>query len=163
LKHVSIFCALAMAAALTACGEGADTPAPAAEVDPAIKSAIETRQASLKDLGASMKTLGDQTKSASPDMAAITEAAAKVQTHAAAIGTWFPAGSGSSSGVKTEALDTIWSDAAGFQAAVEKFQAEAANINAAAATGDPAAVGAAIPALGGSCKNCHDTYRLKTS
>lgn len=163
MKKWVIFSAVVMTAALSACGEGAETTTPAADVDPAIKTAIETRQASLKDLGASMKTLGDQTKAATPDMAAITEAAAKVQTHAAAIGTWFPAGSGPASGVKTEALDTIWSDAAGFEAAVVKLQTEAANINAAAATGDPAAVGAAIPALGGACKNCHDTYRLKKS
>lgn len=163
MNKFSILSVLVMAATLSACGEGAETAAPAAEIDPAIKSAIETRQTNLKDLGAAMKTLGDNAKSGTPDVAAMQAAAGKVQVHAAAIGTWFPAGTGPSSGVKTEALDTIWTDAAGFEAAVAKFQAEAANITTAAATGDAAAIGAAIPALGGACKNCHDTYRLKKS
>lgn len=161
--HSALAASLFAATLLAACGgsEEAAAPGAAANADPAVKEAIETRQASLKELGASMKTISDQVKTSSPDMAAITEASGRISAHAALLGTWFPEGTGPASGIKTEALDVIWSDPAGFEAAVVKFQTEAANMSAAVGSGDAAAIGGALPALGGSCKNCHDNYRIK--
>lgn len=155
--------AFVLAASLAACG-GGEAPADTAATptaDPAIQTAIEARQASLKNLGASFKTINDQVKMDAPDMAAIAGASTAISGHAAAIGGWFPAGSGPESGVKTEALATIWEDSAGFTAAVEQLQAASVTLADAVATGDSANIGPTIPVIGGSCKNCHDNYRLK--
>ena len=74
------------------------------------------------------------------------------------IGDVFPAGSGSDAG-ETEALAVIWEDADGFAKAVADSQAAANAFEAAAAEGDPAAIGKAFGALAGTCKGCHDNYR----
>ena len=152
---------IAMGVGLAACGESAAPAADTASVDPAIKETIETRQKNLKDMGAAFKTISDETKKDAPDMAAIVPAADIVQAHATEIGNWFPAGSGPEAGVKTEALAKIWEDRATFDAAVAKLQEEAGKLQAAAASGDAAAVTAQFPATGGACKNCHDTFRMK--
>ncbi len=132
-------------------------PAPAAAPDP--KVVIETRQANLKDMGANFKTINDQTKAATPDMAAITAAADKIKGYSVDIGTWFPAGTGPETGIKTAALPKIWEDKATFEAAVAKVQLEASAMQTAAASGDIAQVKAQFPKTGGACKNCHDTFR----
>jgi cytochrome c556 len=149
-KSISVIVALALAA-VAAPAVMALTP----------KETIETRQKSLKDLGASFKTVNDQSKAGSPDMAAIKAAAAKVEAHSKELGTWFPSGTGKDTGVKTEALNTIWEKPDQFKAAVARFQAEAPKLNAAAQSGDVAQVKAAFGGVGGACKNCHDNFREK--
>lgn len=62
--------------------------------------------------------------------------------------------------VETEALDLIWDN---MDDIAVKAQALIDNANAfadAAATGDQAATMGAFRAFGGSCGNCHDTYRV---
>jgi cytochrome c556 len=66
----------------------------------------------------------------------------------------FPEGSG---GGTTRAKAEIWSDRAGFDQAMKNAQAAA---TAMAAVSDEAAFVAAMKTLGGSCKSCHDKYRL---
>ena len=66
----------------------------------------------------------------------------------------FPEGSG---GGETRAKAEIWTDRAGFDQAMKDAQAAAA---AMAAVTDEAAYVPAMKALGGSCKGCHDKYRL---
>jgi len=66
----------------------------------------------------------------------------------------FPEGSG---GGDSRAKPEIWTDRAGFDQAMKDAQAAAA---AMAAVTDEAAYGNALKALGGSCKGCHDKYRL---
>lgn len=66
----------------------------------------------------------------------------------------FPAGSG---GGDSRAKPEIWTDRAGFDKAMKDSQAAAA---AMAAVTDEAAYVAAMKTLGGSCKACHDKYRL---
>ena len=73
---------------------------------------------------------------------------------------WFPKGSGPESGVKTDAKAEVWNDAAGFAAAANRFQGEAAKLQEIAAGGDIAAIKAQVRATGGACKNCHDKYRV---
>ena len=58
----------------------------------------------------------------------------------------------------TEALDKIWDNWAEFEKAAKKFEAASADFSKAASTGDMAAVGAALGALGKSCKGCHDEF-----
>jgi cytochrome c556 len=176
MKNALFATAAAVALMLAACGEkpveeAAAPPAaepaaapaaePAAPAPPSPQQVIETRQANLKDMGANFKTINDQSKAGTPDMAAITAAADKIKGYSVDIGTWFPAGTGAEAGIKTAALPKIWEDQATFQAAVAKFQAEASAMQTAAASGDVAQVKAQFPKTGGSCKNCHDNFRAK--
>lgn len=62
---------------------------------------------------------------------------------------------------KAAALPVIYSDVAGFKAAQDKFQAEAAKLLTATKGGNEAAVKAAIGEVGKTCNGCHDTYRAK--
>lgn len=66
----------------------------------------------------------------------------------------FPEGSG---GGDSRAKAEIWSDRAGFDKSMKDAQAAAA---AMAAVTEEAGLGPAMKALGGSCKGCHDKYRL---
>lgn len=161
-----------VAAATVLAGCGGEAPATDAAAAPdagattlangmTVKQQIEARQASLKDLGASFKTINDTLKTNAPDVEAIKVAAAKMSEHGQQLGTWFPEGTGPEAGVKTEALANIWTDRATFDAAAEKVKAETAKLAEIASTGDVEAIKGQIPATGGSCKGCHDTFRLK--
>jgi cytochrome c556 len=66
----------------------------------------------------------------------------------------FPEGSG---GGDSRAKAEIWSDRAGFDAAMKNAQAAA---TAMAAVTEEAAFVPAMKGLGGACKACHDKYRL---
>jgi cytochrome c556 len=66
----------------------------------------------------------------------------------------FPEGSG---GGETRAKAEIWTDRAGFDKSMKEAQAAA---EAMAAVTDEAAFMPAMKTLGGTCKNCHDKYRL---
>ncbi len=60
---------------------------------------------------------------------------------------------------ETATKPEAWSDAEGFAAAVNKLEEAAAGVQGAFdSNGD---MGAALKALGGSCKGCHDDYRVK--
>jgi cytochrome c556 len=61
----------------------------------------------------------------------------------------------------TRALPVIWSDAAGFKAALERFQAESAKALAAGKSGDEKAMRAQAGELLRSCDSCHERYRSK--
>lgn len=63
-----------------------------------------------------------------------------------------PAGSGAGSGAATKAKDEIWSDAAGFKAALD---AALLASDSTATTGDAAAAAG----IGRSCGGCHSKYR----
>lgn len=121
---------------------------------------IKERQEKFKAIGGSFKKINDQLKSNSPDLAVISEAVSVVEPLASEIDTWFPAGTGVDSGAKTEALEVIWSDAEGFAAEIEKFRTAVTELKEAAGTEDVDAITAAFRTTGGTCKSCHDSYRL---
>ena len=60
---------------------------------------------------------------------------------------------------ETRAEPKIWTEMDKFRAAASKMQDEMAKLNAAAKTGNPDAIKAAVGATGQACKACHDTYR----
>lgn len=62
--------------------------------------------------------------------------------------------------VKTEALDEVWEDYDHFVEDAEKMKKASAALESAASEGKDAVV-AAFQKLGGTCKDCHDEYRLK--
>lgn len=176
----ALFAAAATALLLAACGgsepaapaapapaaeapAAAPEPAPAPVVDanatPAdVPAFMKTRHDNYEDMGKQMKVVNDNFKAATPDLAAVNAAAVKLKGYADQMGTWFPAGTGPESGIKTEAKAEIWTDRAGFDAALAKFQEESGKL---VAVTDAAGLKAQFPALGGSCKGCHDKYRLE--
>ena len=70
-------------------------------------------------------------------------------------------GDGTDKGLPHRAKAEVWKEQPKFRAAAEKMQAEAAKLDAAAKTGNLDAIKAAVGAVGGSCKACHDDFRAE--
>ncbi len=162
--------AIAAVMMLTACGDnGGSEAAPEASSEAAgaqlpngmtIKEQIEARQSQLEKVGDAFKAISDQLKAGTPDIAIIQEAAAVVPEATQGMADWFPEGSGPESGIDTDALPAIWENMPDFQEKVGNMQEAAANLNTVAQGGDMAAIGEAFKTTGGTCKACHDDYRL---
>ena len=61
----------------------------------------------------------------------------------------------------SNAKPDVWSDAAGFKAAQQKFQESVAGLTAAADSGDLEKVKVASAAVADACKACHDKFQVK--
>ena len=122
--------------------------------------AAYVRHENFKKQGAAFKAINDELRKSDPDKALIARNAAALKTLTGQLPSWFPKGSGPESGFKTDAKPEVWSDAAGFQAAVNRLQVEASKLSQLAASGDINAVKGQVRATGGACKNCHDKYRV---
>lgn len=174
MKFALFASAAVLALGLAACGgaepEKPAEPAPAAETAPAPEAAtasamgetpadvaafMHERHENYEDLGKNFKVVSDNNKSGSPDMAAVTAAAAKIKGYADQMGTWFPPGTAAAPG-EPGAKPNIWTDRATFDAAVTRLQGEAAKL---AMVTDAEGLKAQFPATGMACKNCHDTFR----
>lgn len=70
-------------------------------------------------------------------------------------------GEGTDKGLPQRARPEVWKEQPKFRAAAEKMQAEVAKLDAAAKTGNLDAIKAAVGAVGGSCKACHDDFRAE--
>ena len=64
--------------------------------------------------------------------------------------------------VETTALDSIWENMDDFAAKAQALEDNANAFADAASGGDFATAMGAFRAFGGSCGNCHDTYRVDT-
>ena len=124
------------------------------------QEAIDARQHNLKDLGGAFKAVRDQTRKTQPDLTQVEQAAEQIQQLAADMGHWFPRGSHPSEDVETDAKAEIWSDPAGFAAAQKKFQQEAPKLLALAKAKDVDGLKKQVGVVGGTCKGCHDKYRV---
>ncbi|MEO1731526.1 MAG: cytochrome c, partial [Pseudomonadota bacterium] len=152
----------AMAMGLVACSEtpgedGAGTP-PEAAVNPV----IEERQANFKALGKSFKAIRTQLEGDNPDFAVIATAATDMSAAAAKVEGYFPEGTSVDDGFDTEALTSIWEKPEEFAEAHKRLVDASAQMITLAEAGDAAAVKDQVGAIGGSCKNCHDNFRLDT-
>ena len=110
------------------------------------------------ELGDAFKTVRDQARGSSPDMAKIKAAAQVINEASIDQGRWFPAGTGPEAG-KTRALAEIWKRPDDFKAAQKVFSDAAPKLLAAANANDVNAVKSTYGELGKACKNCHDTFR----
>jgi cytochrome c556 len=144
--------AIAIVLALTATGAMAALAA---------ETAIATRQAGYKKIGAAFKAINEELRKDAPDTKLIASNAAVINAQAGQVPRWFPAGSGPEAGFKTKAKPAIWSDSAKFGAAAAKFQTEAGKLQTVAAAGNVDAIKAQVRAVGGTCKGCHDSYRAE--
>jgi cytochrome c556 len=121
--------------------------------------AVLTRQAHYKDLGKAFGGVGAELRKDAPDKSVILADAQAAKGLADQLPSWFPKGSGPEAGVKTAAKAEVWSDAAGFDAAGARLQAETAKLADAAAGGDLDVIRAQFRATGAACGACHDKYR----
>lgn len=116
---------------------------------------IKTRKETMKAMGASIGALVKMAKGEEPFDAAKAKAAVDTMSaKAKGFDALFP--KGTETGGETEAAAAIWSDTAGFKAALAKFETTVGGVNVASLDGVKASVGA----IGGTCKGCHDGFRV---
>jgi cytochrome c556 len=129
-----------------------------AAVDPNV--AIPARQMGMKQVGRTFKGINDQLHSGSPDAAAVATGAHQLADLARKVPSWFPAGSGPETGVKTSAKAEIWAQPADFRAkALALASATSALDKAARKSADPAVLQPFVTRVGGACKACHTAYK----
>jgi len=126
---------------------------------PSPQAAIAARQAGFKKMGAAMKALKAQLEAGAPAKDVMANAAHTIALTAPQQATLFPAGSGTSAGVKTDALPNIWTDRANFDALMVRLAAETGKLQAVATGGDVAAIAAQAKATGAACAACHRQFR----
>ena len=90
------------------------------------------------------------------DYAAIEAAAGRMAAWADDMPDAFPAGSRS-----VGAKNDIWDNFSDFETKAKAMASAARALQTAAASGDKGAVAGAAKRVGGTCKSCHDSYRIK--
>ncbi len=124
-------------------------------------SIVKSRKDFFHVLGKAAKGSGEEFKKAPPSITEIQKFAAILDAEAPKLPGHFPAGSGPESGVKTEAKADIWAKPDAFRKAAADLAAAAHTYNLAAQKGDLLAAGAAMKAVGGACKACHEEFKAK--
>lgn len=139
-----------IALSLAACSRNPDTPG---------GRAADARHESFEEMGDAFKVIADEIAAKSSDIAAIRSAAGTINALAPKVETWFPAGSGPADGIKTHALQTVWTKPDEFKQAAAKLVVESGKFHALAQAGNMAALGEGMKTLGSTCKGCHDKFR----
>lgn len=131
---------------------------PAFADDP--KDKIEAREKTMKALAKGMKESADYLKG-EEDLDDLKKAVAGL---VAAAGRGpadvFPKGTERGVG-DSHTKPELWAEWSKAEELWKSLAPAAAKLATAAEAGDKAGVGAAVQALGGSCKNCHEAYRIK--
>jgi len=141
-----------------ACTLGALTALPATAQFQKPEDAIKYRKAAFTMLGAHFGRLGAMANGRVPfDAKVAAENADLVSTFSKLPYAGFI--EGTDKGGDTRAKPEIWTEPDKFRAAAAKMQDEVVKLNAAAKTGDVAALKTAFGATGQTCKGCHDSYR----
>ncbi|QHO78178.1 cytochrome C [Bradyrhizobium sp. CCBAU 051011] len=122
---------------------------------------VKRTQAMMKDNGKNAGALSAMVKGEKPyDQATVNAAIGQFDDTAKNLPTLFPA---SLKGVKFEGdyspSPKIWSDKAGFDAAIASFAKTVTE--AKAKIKDLDSLKATMPAIGKECSNCHETFRVK--
>jgi cytochrome c556 len=134
------------------------TPLVAAPADQ-VRARVNTYRA----LGAAFKTVNDAVRSAQLQTPQVRQAAAQIGNVARQQYSLFPAGSGPHPGIQTAAKPEIWSRSGEFRAAQAAFARQAAVFQQAVAGGDAGAIRVESRKLGGTCKACHDNFRVENN
>lgn len=124
---------------------------------------ISTRQSNFKDLGETVKKLGDELKKPAPMASRLDQYAAQIADLAKQLGQQerlFPKGSGPEAGVETNAKKEIWEKPQEFQTAMRALATEAGNLKSIPGS-DTKGIKAQFRKLGRTCKGCHDSFREK--
>ena len=123
------------------------------------KQISHQRHEGMETIGKAFKALRREFDSPTPNAAAVKASANQVASLAARSSTWFAKGSGPEAG-KTGAKPEIWQNWPDFVAKNRAFQQSAQAFRSVAAKGDMAAAKASYGDLAGTCKACHDKYRM---
>lgn len=126
--------------------------------NPPPSDVIQHRVANFRKIGKAFKGIRDEVKTQEPSLPSIQESAAQIESLGSQILSWFPPGTAEG---KTHAKPAVWTERETFERDQKKFYAEAQKMNQLAQSGDKAAVATQYKVLGGTCKNCHDTFRGK--
>ena len=161
-KVISGVALAALTMVLAACGGEATSEGETAVAAGPEPEVIDARQANFKAIGKSCKAIRTQLEGASPDTAAIAAAATDLNGYALLMDEHFPEGTSVEDGYDTEALAVIWEKTDEFTEAKARLVQASADMITIAEAGDVAAIGDQVGAIGGSCKNCHDNFRLDT-
>ncbi len=129
---------------------------------PSPQATADARKASFKKMGAAMKVLNDQLKTDAPAKPAMLAAARTIAATAREQGKLFPAGTGPSASVKTDALPNIWKDKATFDGMMNRMIGETGKLVTVATAGNIDAIRAQVKATGGTCGACHKQFRADT-
>ncbi|MGG7517215.1 c-type cytochrome [Allorhizobium undicola] len=113
----------------------------------------------MKKAGGALGAMAAIAKGEKPyDAATVKTSLTTLQDVAKAFPEQFP--KGSETGFNTEASPKIWENMDDFKAHAKKLETAAAT-QLATLPADQAGVGAAVKAIGGTCGECHQIYRLK--
>jgi cytochrome c556 len=119
---------------------------------------IRARIAGFRQIGAAYKAVTDGLRAS--DLAKVRQAAGQLGGLAHGLYGWFPRGSGPQPGVKTAAKPEIWTRAPQFRAAQDGFARQVQAFQRVAAGNDINAIRAESRKLGGTCKGCHDSFKV---
>ena len=121
---------------------------------------IDERQDNYEAMSDAFKAIRSELEGGTPDLAFISGKATEINERAQRITGYFPEGTGVDAGYDTEALATIWEKPAEFETAAQNLVDASAQLATVANEGDAAAVGEQAKEMGGTCKGCHDQFRL---
>lgn len=119
---------------------------------------VDYRQDHMDKMRGAARVLTAFARDGQGTVAEMADPAAQVAEVAAVIDTLFPDGTAVGVG-DSNALPEIWANADDFTTKRQGLKDASAGLTAAVATGDEAAVKAAIATLGDACSACHSTYR----
>lgn len=120
---------------------------------------VHARQRHFKTLGRVTKSLSDQIERSRPNWKVVTDDADRIERLAAALPSWFPAGSGKGHGVSTRAEAAIWLEPRQFAQAAQALLERAKAVTRAAAHRHSSALRVRLRALGHACDSCHRRFR----
>jgi cytochrome c556 len=122
-------------------------------------SIMHARHEGMETIGKANKAINRELQGGSPNLAVVRSSAGQIAGLSRQASGWFPQGSGPELG-KTGAKPEIWQTPQDFEAKLRNFQAAALAFNSAAAGNDAGAIKARFADMGGTCKACHDKYRM---
>lgn len=124
-------------------------------------SVESARKDHFHQIGSSFKAVMDETHAGTPNWETIRSNSKTLEQLFAQLPSWFPAGSGPDSGVKTRAKAEVWTKASDFQEDARLAHAAAQDLVKAAAGNDVSVVAASAKAMGQRCAACHTEFREK--
>jgi cytochrome c556 len=142
-------------------------PAPAPAVAPAAtpagpakpESVVKYRQAVMKGMGSNLKEIGLIVKGEVPRPQDLVPHATAMHDAAIMLPDLWTADTAPDK-QKTDAKPEIWTDSAKFSAAITAYSDATAKLLELAKAGDQAGVAAQYDAIGKTCGDCHDAFRV---
>ena len=123
------------------------------------EDAVKYRQSALTVMGTHFGRIGAMANGRVPfDAKSAQDSAHIVATMSTLPWAGFTANTES---LKSRSKPEIWKEQAKFKDASDKLVAEAAKLEAATKTGNLDTIKTAFGAVGGSCKACHDSFRIE--